>query len=147
MGVVLTILIQKHCRSKQDSADGRRILVMRQWPRGLARSAVDAWEQELAPSLQLLQKFRALSVGSTRHPLARLDSSMWWALIGSYLQEIAPLEAKIRALRAEHLAGATLTLLCACHYPAICHRSFLATVIEGTAAVTRQDKNDAPRLL
>ena len=30
--------------------DGYRLLVMRRWPRGIRKQAVDAWERELAPS-------------------------------------------------------------------------------------------------
>lgn len=40
-------------------ADGRRVLVDRLWPRGLARAEarIDAWEAEIAPSAELRQWF------------------------------------------------------------------------------------------
>ena len=38
--------------------DGYRLLVMRRWPRGVRKTAVDAWEKELGPSPELLSHFR-----------------------------------------------------------------------------------------
>lgn len=40
-------------------ADGRRVLVDRLWPRGLARAdaRIDAWQPEIAPSAELRQWF------------------------------------------------------------------------------------------
>ena len=38
---------------------GHRLLVMRFWPRGVRKEAVDGWERELAPSAELLRAFRA----------------------------------------------------------------------------------------
>lgn len=141
------ILIKKHCRVKREVEDGRRVLVMRRWPRGVAKTAVDAWEPDLAPSLQLLHRFRALPVATAPNPLARLDEPDWWKLIGDYLAEIAPLAAKIRALRDEHRSGATLTLLCSCHHSQMCHRRFLAIVIDGAPTSHGDRENDTTRLL
>jgi uncharacterized protein YeaO (DUF488 family) len=36
-----------------EPADGRRVLVDRLWPRGVARSAVDEWAKAVAPSTEL----------------------------------------------------------------------------------------------
>ena len=42
--------------------DGFRLLVMRRWPRGVGKNAVDAWEKELGPSVPLLTGFRSGNV-------------------------------------------------------------------------------------
>lgn len=49
----------KRAYEPASSADGRRILVDRLWPRGLSkrRAAIDEWMKELAPSTQLRQWF------------------------------------------------------------------------------------------
>lgn len=119
---------------------------MRRWPRGVAKSSVDTWDPDLAPSLFLLRKFGALPIETARNPLARLDEPNWWALMGEYLTEIAPLRAKIASLRAETMMGGTITLLCGCHHVAMCHRRFLAMVIEGNHAAS-EAVDDAPRFL
>ena len=41
-----------------DSADGHRLLIMRRWPRGIKKTAVDSWEPNLGPSLPLLNDYR-----------------------------------------------------------------------------------------
>jgi uncharacterized protein YeaO (DUF488 family) len=43
-------------QSAQD--DGYRLLVMRRWPRGVRKEAVDAWEPGLGPSRDLRQALR-----------------------------------------------------------------------------------------
>lgn len=38
---------------------GYRVLVMRKWPRGIRRDAVDAWLKDAAPSPELLDAYHA----------------------------------------------------------------------------------------
>ena len=55
--------------------DGYRLLIMRLWPRGVRKAAVDGWEKDLGPSRELLTSFRAgkLGLGRPRRPLSRGD--------------------------------------------------------------------------
>ena len=41
---------------------GLRILVMRQWPRGVRRSSVDLWVPDAGPSKQLLKRYNAQEI-------------------------------------------------------------------------------------
>ena len=41
---------------KPESSDGKRILVMRLWPRGVARDKVDVWLKELGTEKELIKK-------------------------------------------------------------------------------------------
>lgn len=49
----------KRVYEQADSADGRRVLVDRLWPRGLTKekAAVDVWLKEIAPSTELRKWF------------------------------------------------------------------------------------------
>jgi uncharacterized protein YeaO (DUF488 family) len=96
--------------------DGYRLLVMRLWPRGVTKAAVDAWEKDLGPSRELLSDFRSGGVG-------------WEEYAACYRQEVsarAGLLARYRDLARRE----TLTLLCACQDEARCHRSLLKEILE-----------------
>ena len=41
---------------KPESSDGKRILVMRLWPRGVAKDKVDVWLKELGTEEELIKK-------------------------------------------------------------------------------------------
>jgi len=85
------------------TADGRRVLVDRLWPRGVSRSEarLDEWARELAPSRELRQWFG--------HDPARFDEFRH-----RYARELAAQEAKLDELRRRARAG-TLTLVYAAH--------------------------------
>jgi uncharacterized protein YeaO (DUF488 family) len=81
------------------TADGRRVLVDRLWPRGVSRSEarLDEWARELAPSRELRQWFG--------HDPARFGEFRQ-----RYARELAAQEAKLEELRRRARAG-TLTLV------------------------------------
>ncbi len=81
------------------TADGRRVLVDRLWPRGVSRSEarLDEWARELAPSRELRQWFG--------HDPARFGEFRQ-----RYARGLAAQEAKLEELRRRARAG-TLTLV------------------------------------
>ena len=93
--------------------DGARVLVMRFWPRGVPRSAVDHWFRELGTDPELIKQWKQ---GTIR----------WTAFRRSYLRGLQDPAARqavteIRKL----LAKSPVTLLCSCPEEARCHRSLL----------------------
>jgi uncharacterized protein YeaO (DUF488 family) len=90
---------------------------MRKWPRGVSKSAVDAWDRDLGPSLSLLRRYRQGGVD-------------WEAYRKEYEAEMKEKPEKLRAL-AQRAAEGTVTLLCACRDESRCHRSVLKRLVEG----------------
>ncbi len=126
----MPILIKKHVRLHRSPEDGERLLVMRYWPRGVRREAVDRWLRDLAPSARLLREYRERNDPATRSE-AIGDDEVWSWFASAYRAEMAAQEPLIRELRARHERGDTITLLCACHAAARCHRGLLAGLILG----------------
>ncbi len=124
----MPILIEKHVRLHRSPEDGERLLVMRYWPRGGRREAVDRWLRDLAPSPQLLRKYRERDEPATRSAETG-DDEVWSWFTSAYRAEMAAQAPLIGELRARHERGDTITLLCGCHDPARCHRSLLAGLI------------------
>ena len=89
-----------------------RVLVMRRWPRGIARGAVDQWEPGLGPSVPVLNAYRGGDVSWDEtyraEVLARPNLLDW---VGSMA------------------TGTGVTLLCGSHPDEECHRSLLATIL------------------
>jgi len=104
-----------------EPADGRRVLVTRYWPRGVAKAAVDEYVSALAPSRELLHTFK--------------DGAMDWdAFRERYMVEMsAPASRAEIARLAERAAAEPVTLLCVCREDARCHRSLLRELVARTA--------------
>ena len=99
-----------------DPADGHRLLIMRRWPRGIKKTAVDSWEPDLGPSLPLLNDYRK----------GKIDRS---ALAQRYRREMAGRPETLAKPTA--LAKASdLTLLCSCQDETRCHRTLLKEILE-----------------
>jgi uncharacterized protein YeaO (DUF488 family) len=96
--------------------DGYRLLVMRLWPRGVRKDAVDGWEKELAPSLDLLRAFQS----------GRVD---WDEFARRYRAEVAEKRALLEDLSRRGKEGA-VTLLCGCGDESRCHRTVLRELVE-----------------
>jgi len=96
--------------------DGYRLLIMRLWPRGVTKAAVDGWEKELGPSRELLMSFRAGKLS-------------WEGLAARYREEMSAREELLERYR-DLARRQTLTLLCGCHDEARCHRSLLKEILE-----------------
>jgi uncharacterized protein YeaO (DUF488 family) len=59
-GIAVVMITLKRAYEPASPADGRRVLVERLWPRGIAKAdlGVDEWLKEVAPSTQLRKWFR-----------------------------------------------------------------------------------------
>lgn len=92
--------------------DGFRLLVTRTWPRGVRKSAVDAWEPALGSPPALIRKKKS---GGLRMPELR---RRYLAALDAGAQDRALAIARRRRV----------TLLCACR-DEVCHRVVLAGVL------------------
>jgi len=104
-----------------EASDGKRILVMRYWPRGMKRTDVlglhGVWIKDLAPSAELLQAYR--------------NNKMSWRIFElKYRREMGefPARAYIEGL-AHGAFGDAVTLLC-WERTARCHRFILKNLVE-----------------
>jgi ribokinase len=96
--------------------DGYRLLVMRLWPRGVKKGAVDGWEKDLGPSRELLTSFRAGKIA-------------WEDLAARYREEMSTRGELLERYR-DLARQQTLTLLCSCQDETHCHRSLLKQILE-----------------
>ena len=105
--------------------DGYRLLVMRRWPRGIRKDAVDAWRKDLAPSEPLRRAYL--------HEDLAWDEFAWAYLDEMTLSQdvLLPLDVLLKeARRAQEM---TVTLLCSCLDETRCHRSLLKKLMETVA--------------
>lgn len=91
----------------------RRLLVMRRWPRGVAKSRVDEWLPDLGPSVDLLTGYREGTVE-------------WDAFETAYLDQVEAQPELLERTAAIAADGGVL-LLCGSHWP--CHRLPLARLL------------------
>jgi uncharacterized protein YeaO (DUF488 family) len=97
--------------------DGYRILTMRYWPRGIARSRVDEYITKTAPSKGLVHAFKH-------------EGLAWEPYVDAYLGEMRAPEPQAEILRlAEKAKSRTITLMCGCEDESRCHRSLLRQLI------------------
>ncbi len=98
----------------------RRLLIMRRWPRGLAKDAVDDWERQLGPSEGLLDAYNAETVE-------------WEVFARRYREEMAE-RPELLDWVTMLASRAGVTLLCGSHPEERCHRSLLAELVRERAA-------------
>lgn len=93
--------------------DGRRVLIMRLWPRGVRKSRVHLWLRELGPLPDLMRGFLA----------GRIP---WPEYRRRYLAGLRRPEARAQLAELRALARrGPVTLLCWCPDASRCHRSLL----------------------
>ncbi len=97
-------------------SDGKRILVMRLWPRGVSKESVDEWMKELGTDKELIKKWKAGKVS-------------WSDFRKEYLKSLKGKEDLLKQL-AKEAGKKTITLLCSCKDEKKCHRSLLKSAIE-----------------
>jgi uncharacterized protein YeaO (DUF488 family) len=101
---------------KPSAKDGYRLLIMRLWPRGVRKDAIDEWQKELGPSRELLDGFLHGGVGwaeySRRYRAEMRDKP-----------ELLDAVGKLSRRR-------TVTLLCGCADESRCHRTLLREMLE-----------------
>ena len=96
--------------------DGYRLLVMRLWPRGIRRAAVDRWEKDLGPSRELLKSVQTGQLS-------------WDDLAVRCRDEMSARHELLERYR-DLGRRQTLTLLCSCPDEARCHRGLLKEILE-----------------
>ena len=102
--------------------DGYRLLIMRFWPRGVRKDAIDAWERDLAPSVELLRAYRN----------GRIE---WEEFARRYRAEVGGRQELLADL-ASRVRSGTVTLLCGCEDESRCHRTLLREMVEELRGAT-----------
>ena len=110
------IRIEKSVYSPPKPSDGKRILVMTLWPRGISKDRVDVWMKELGTPRDLIRRYRSGKVA-------------WDEFKAEYRKSLEGKEEALRELARESKEG-TITLLCTEKDPSTCHRSVLREEIE-----------------
>jgi uncharacterized protein YeaO (DUF488 family) len=111
------MLRTKRVYDKPQRADGTRVLVMRLWPRGIKKSAVDLWLKDLGAEVANLRAFKAGRIG-------------WPEMRRRYLAGLKrePAASALGRLRAMAKRG-RVTALCSCEDETRCHRSLLRAAL------------------
>jgi len=111
------MLRTKRVYDKPERADGTRVLVMRHWPRGIKKSAVDLWLKELGADVANLRAFKAGRIG-------------WPEMRRRYLAGLKrePAASGLKRLRAMATRG-RVTALCSCADEKRCHRSLIRAAL------------------
>ncbi|MDG6920128.1 MAG: DUF488 family protein [Nitrososphaerota archaeon] len=110
------IKVEKSVYSPPERGDGKRVLVMTLWPRGVSKDKVDAWMKDLGSPRDLIKRYKSGEVS--------LDEFR-----SEYRKSLRGKEGTLRQLAKESKAG-TITLLCTEKDPSTCHRSVLKEEIE-----------------
>jgi len=110
------IKVEKSVYDKPEPSDGRRILVMRLWPRGVFKDKVDVWMKELGTERELIAKWKGGRIS-------------WERFTTEYKKSLNGKERLLREL-ADESRSSTITLLCTDKDPTRCHRSLLKSAIE-----------------
>ena len=113
------IRIEKSVYAPKETSDGKRILVMTLWPRGVSRDKVDVWMKELGTPRELIRRYKTGKVS-------------WDAYASEYRRSLRGKEEVLKSLARESRTG-TITLLCTEKDPGACHRSLLKAAIEAKA--------------
>jgi len=111
------MLHTKRVYDPPEKTDGTRVLVMRLWPRGIKKSAVDLWLKELGAELAHLRAFKAGRIG-------------WPEMRRRYLAGLKREPAANALKQLRRLARRRhVTVLCSCEDEKRCHRSLLRAVV------------------
>lgn len=110
------IRIEKSVYAPKEPSDGKRILVMTLWPRGVSRDKVDVWMKELGTPRELIKMYKGGSVG-------------WAEFAREYKKSLKGKEEILWRLAAESKSK-KITLLCTEKDPLSCHRSILKEAFE-----------------
>src|SRR5688572_29662641 len=99
--------------------DGLRVLVMRLWPRGIRKQAVDLWLKELGANVDNLHAWKAGAID-------------WPEMQRRYVAGLAAPAAAAQLAELAALARCeTVTVLCSCVDESQCHRGILKAMLAG----------------
>jgi len=106
---------------ERSEGDGLRVLVMRQWPRGVRKERTDLWMKEAGPSRELLHAY-------THAGLQWPEFERRYRL--EMIEQRPDVLQRLRDLEREH---GVLTLLCHERIPPAphCHREVLVDLLNG----------------
>ena len=110
------IRIEKSVYAPSEPSDGKRVLVMTLWPRGISKDRVDVWMKELGTPRDLIKRYKS-------------GKATWGEFKAEYRKSLKGKEGALRELAKESKEG-TITLLCTERDPSTCHRSVLREEIE-----------------
>jgi len=110
------IKIEKSIYSPPEKSDGKRVLVMTLWPRGVSKGKIDVWMKELGTPLDLIKRYKS-------------GNMSWKEYAAAYRRSLKGKEDLLQSLAKESKKG-TITLLCTEKDPGSCHRSLLKEAIE-----------------
>ena len=112
------ISILKTVYDKPSPADGKRILVMRLWPRGVRKTSIDLWMKDVGTSRELIKEWKAGNI-------------TWEKFKQRYLHDMkGELQKKLVKEIAGYAREGPITLLCSCKDPNRCHRILLKELVE-----------------
>lgn len=112
-GLVLT----KRVTEPAGAEDGRRVLVMRLWPRGVKKTVADLWLKGLGTPVELIRRWKA-------------GKMTWATFVTAYRRHLQSAEARadMEILLALGRQG-PVTLLCTCPEEVRCHRGILRAAL------------------
>lgn len=109
------IKIDKTIYDRPEESDGKRILVMTMWPRGIKKEKVDLWIKELGTPREVIKKWKSGEIP-------------WREVAKEYRKVLRKHQVQLLDLLKLSKVG-DITLLCSCKDPEKCHRSLLAREI------------------
>ncbi|MCI0497025.1 MAG: DUF488 family protein [Thermoplasmata archaeon] len=112
------MLKTKSVYERKEADDGLRVLVMREWPRGIEREDIDEWIVELSPSPELDMEWTG----------RRIE---WDDYEKRYRREVEGQVPHLRYLK-ELSERKNVTLLCWEGMEDLCHRRVLRRMVEET---------------
>ena len=109
----------------KEPGDGTRILVTRFYPRGVKETNFDRWIKDLAPSAELLGKYKGNSV-------------TWKQFVARFKRELRDGGAGLQAIESLRSEAADLDITLLCYEPegASCHRHLLREMIADPSLLT-----------
>lgn len=118
---------------------GLRILVMRQWPRGVKRSCIDLWVPDAGPSKELLRRYNAEEIGweqfRTEYIQEQRQAQGGRLIVYPRNPQVSRIESRYAVapvvLLAWYARRQPVTILC-WEREGHCHRYELQTLIEQT---------------
>ncbi len=110
------IKTEKTIYDKPDASDGKRILVMRIWPRGISKDKIDVWMKDLGTERELIKKWKSGKIS-------------WIDFAREYRKSLKGKEMDLKQLAKESEHN-NITLLCTDRDAQHCHRTLLAKEIE-----------------
>ncbi len=100
----------------EEKSDGKRILVMRLWPRNVRKEKIDLWLKELGTEKETIKEWKEGKIS-------------WTDFRKKYLDSLKGKEEQLKSLASE-AKKKPITLLCNCKDEEHCHRTLLKKAIE-----------------